>query len=205
LPLLGIRASERNQNRLSLHKLENQSLKNAWLHSSLVNYPSHQEWQILPTREEGWAGGQEGWRVADFPENQRFGLSSLLEEIRRYKGNFDKDDVQFSFNSDRYIFIHTFDGEFFSLRLGTRHGIPHVYFHRTYKGTEVRILSAAPLANGVVIETNNRVFLFTKERWTHLVDRDALSVRTFPSSHKFKNLVSIATEDGLYLVSVTPE
>jgi hypothetical protein len=200
-----LRTSEAPHDRLSLRKLEKQSLKSAWLLSSLVNYPSHREWDILPTREEGWAGGEEQWRVADFPETQRFGLASLLEEIRRHQPNFDKDDVQFSFNSDRYIFVHTFNGEFFSLRLGKRRGVPHVYFHRTYKGTGVRILSAAPLGTGVVIETNNRVFLFAREKWFPLVDRDAFSIRTFPTSHKFRNIVSIATEDGLYLVSAIPD
>ncbi len=200
-----VRTSEAPHAKLSLRKLEKQSLKSAWLLSSLVNYPSHREWDILPTREEGWAGGEEHWRVADFPETQRFGLSSLLEEIRRHSPNFDKDDVQFSFNSDRYIFVHTFDGEFFSLRLGKRRGVPHVYFHRTYKGTGVRILSAAPLGAGVVIETNNRVFLFARERWFPLVDRDVLSIRTFPTSQKFRNIVSIATDDGLYLVSAIPD
>jgi hypothetical protein len=200
-----VRTSEAHNDRIFLRKYEKQSLKNAWLQWSLVNYPSHQEWEILPAREEGWADGEERWRVADFPENRRFGLSSLLQEIRLKQPNFDRDDVQFSFNSDRYIFVHTFGGEFFSLRLSKRQGNSRVYFHRTYKGTSVRILSAAPLGSGVVIETKDRVFLFAQERWFHLIDRDVLSVRTFPSSQRFRNIVSIATEDGLHLVSVTAE
>jgi hypothetical protein len=200
-----VRASEAPSSRLSLRKLQHQSLKNAWLRSSLVNYPSHRDWEILPTTEEGWSDGEHRWRVVDFPPNNRFGLSSLMDEIRQKKPDFDQDDVQFSFNSDRYIFIHTFAGEFFSLRLGKRLGVSRVYFHQTYKGTGVRILSAAPLGDGIVIETQNRVFLFARERWFHLVDRDVLSVRTFQSSRKFRNIASIATEDGLHLVSVKPD
>ncbi|HKD83593.1 MAG TPA: hypothetical protein VKB58_02505 [Terriglobales bacterium] len=201
-----LKESEDPHEKVPLRKIEEQSLKSAWLLRSLVNYPSHREWNILGTREEEWAGGgEERWRAIGFPEDQRFGLSSLLHIIRQHQPDFNLNDVQFSFNSDRYIFVHTFGGEFFSLRLGHRHGEPKIYFHRTYKGTGVRILSATPLDTGLAIETNHRVFLFTKEHWIPLVDRDVLSVRTFPSSQRFRNIISIATEDGLYLISALPD
>jgi hypothetical protein len=195
---------ESDSDRVSLQKIEDHSLKNAWLQSSLINYPSHRDWDVISTRQEVWAGGAERVRVTDFPVHARFGLDSLIGEIRRYEPRFQKEDVQFSFNSERYIFVHTFAGDFFSLRLGQRQGVPHVFFHRTYKGTDVRILSAAATAAGIVIETNKKVFLFYKERWFPLVNQEALSVRGFPRSLVFRDIVSICTEKGLHLIAAVP-
>ncbi len=199
------RTSDVQNEKIQLKRIDKESMKTAWLYSSLVNYPNHRMWEILPAREELWAGGDEHWRVAEFPVAERFSLSSLVTLIQTHNPEFSEDDVQFSFNSDRYIFIHTFRGDFFSLRLGKRNGLPRVFFHRTYKGTGVRILGASPLGNGVVIETNNRVFLFANEQWFQLHDGEVLSVRTYPTSLKFRNVISIATEEGLHLISSVPE
>lgn len=65
-----------------------------------------------------------------------------------------------------------------------------------------RILDAKPSALGLVVETMNSVQLFTDDAWLPLLDSPALSVRTFPRSRRYRNLVSVVTEEGLFLIGL---
>lgn len=107
------------------------------------------------------------------------------------------------------IFIHTTDGHFYSL------GMLHpeleesagdigekVRFTKTYKGANVRILSVNSTGLGLVIETDNQVLLFAQNEWFHVFESEVLSVRTFPRSKRFRNIVIITNEEGIWIISL---
>jgi len=119
---------------------------------------------------------------------------------------FDANLVQYIFNSDKVVFIFTFDGHFFALDVKARKtGPPKLRFTHTYKGADTRILSAAPTKLGAVLETDDRVLHFANGDWTTLLNSPALSVRTFPQAKNFHNLISVTSEEGVYLIAVYDE
>jgi hypothetical protein len=128
----------------------------------------------------------------------------LLSEIKTHTPDvFDADLIQYIFNSDKVVFIFTFDGHFFALDMKARKlGPPQLRFNHTYKGADTRILSAAATKLGVVLETDHRIWHFVNGDWTPVLDSRAISVRTFPNAKNSHNLISVTTEDGVYLVGM---
>jgi hypothetical protein len=109
-------------------------------------------------------------------------------------------------DSNRVLFVHTYEGQFFSIGLkATRRGQLSLQFKKTYKGAGTRILDAQPLLNGVVLETDSRVFAFLNGVWKTLAETEVLTIRTFPRSRNYKNLVVITTQAGVFLISVFDE
>ena len=74
--------------------------------------------------------------------------------------------------------------------------------HKSYKGQENQILSVHQVNMGSVIESFNTIWLFSHEKWTPLVKDKAISVRTFPQSKRYQNLVSVTTEKGIFLLGL---
>lgn len=139
---------------------------------------------------------------------ERFPLhNNLLAEIKKHaQDEFDPKLIQHIFNSEKVVFISTVDGHFFALDVKKQKvGLPHLQFSHTFKGAGTRILSAAATKLGAVIETDDRVWHFADGERTPVLQLPALSVRTFPLSKNFHNLISITTEQGIFLVGVFDE
>ncbi len=187
---------------------EDKSVKARWFSNGIINYKTVIEPNLLGIRKtrsrEPLADDQGDLVVAAIGEEHIPLQQQLLSEIRSHTPElFDSDLIQYIFNSDKVVFIFTFDGHFFALDVKTRKASPpQVQFVHTYKGAGTRILSAATTKLGAVLETDNRIWHFANGEWTSILDVRALSVRTFPNSKNFHNLISVTTEDGVYLVGM---
>jgi hypothetical protein len=129
----------------------------------------------------------------------------MLEHIMK-KNQLSQDDIQYVFNSDRIVFVHTYRGEFFAARIKeSRQGEFVVKFDKSYKGTKSRILSAIAVQHGIVVETDTSVFFYKNEEWYQLIDQPVLSVRTYQGSKRYQNLISVTTEEGVYIFALFDE
>lgn len=189
-------------------RAEDKSIRARWLANGIINYKTVTDPNLLAVKK-----ARPRDRLADEPGDlvvtsigeERIPLQEhLLSEIRKHIPNvFDASLIQYIFNSDRVVFIFTFDGHFFALDVkGRKAGPPQLLFSHTYKGAGTRILSAASTKLGAVLETDHRVLHFANGDWTDVLDSPALSVRTFPYAKNFHNLVSVTTEQGTYLVGI---
>jgi hypothetical protein len=62
------------------------------------------------------------------------------------------------------------------------------------------------MASGsVIIEADDRVFHLSDNAWHTLLQGEAISVRSFPRSKRFQNIVSITCEEGIHLISAVDE
>jgi len=189
-------------------RAEDTSIRARWLASGIVNYKTATEPDLLgirKARSRERRSEDDGSLVVTSIGEDRFPLQErLLSEIRSHSpGVFDAGLIQYIFNSDKVVFIFTFDGHFFALDVKSRRvGPPLLRFNHTFKGAETRILSAAATKLGVVLETDHRVLHFANGEWTSVIESSALSVRTFPNAKNFHNLIAITTEQGVYLVGM---
>jgi len=190
---------------------EDKSVRARWLSNGIINYKTAIDPNLLGIRKtrsrEPLADDQDdqGNLVVAAIGEERTPLQQLLmSEIRSHTPDvFDADLIQYIFNSDKVVFIFTFDGHFFALDMKARKvGPPQLRFNHTYKGADTRILSAAATKLGVVLETDHRVWHFANGEWTRVLDSRAISVRTFPNAKNSHNIISVTTEDGVYLVGL---
>ena len=126
--------------------------------------------------------------------------------VIRDQYNVQIESIQFTYNSNSVIFIHTFDGNFYSLGIKTpKEGRPQLTFRRTYKGSGTRIVSAHSTSVGLVVETDHRVLLFAHHDWFPIHESEAISVRTFPRSRRYRNTIVITTEEGILIAGLFDE
>lgn len=187
---------------------EDKSVRARWLSNGIINYKTAINPDLLGIRKtrsrEPLADDQDDFVVAAIGEECTPLQQLLVSEIKSHTPDvFDADLIQYIFNSDKVVFIFTFDGHFFALDMKARKaGPPQIRFSHTYKGADTRILSAAATKLGVVLETDHRVWHFANGEWTSVLDSRAISVRTFPNAKNSHNLISVTTEDGVYLVGM---
>jgi hypothetical protein len=187
---------------------EDKSVRARWLSNGIINYKTAIDPNLLgikKTRSRERLSDDQGDLIVTAIGEERIPLLQyLLSEIRSHTPDVsDANLIQYIFNSDRVVFLFTFNGHFFAPDVKARKvGPPDLRFSHTYKGAGTRILSAAATKLGAVLETDDRVLHFADGEWNSVLNSPAISVRTFPNAKNFHNLISVTTEDGVYLVGM---
>jgi hypothetical protein len=194
-------------------QVADRSLRTAWVDHSLMNYPTYTEPFLHPTSYErvqtkntaDLAKYENEATVLTQVNEKQISLSNLFQVIQeREKRSIPPDSIQYVYNSNKDFFVHTRDGSFFSVRMqySPKDSEPKFRYSRTDKGDNVRILSVNTTKVGLVIETDYTIFLFSNGEWFHILDAEVLTVRTFPRSKRFQNMVAITTEEGIWLIGL---
>lgn len=190
------------KNGKNMQRMASYSLRTGWMYYNLINYENYVDLEVF----KGKIGSSDATEVSrgkniitelEKVENTDF---ATIPEFENY--HLSVDNVQYSFNSANQIYYHTYSGTLFSWFN------PHLYgeAHRTSRwrqldGPGSRILSASHTRAGMVVETDNHVLMLANDQWTKLVSGPVLSVRTYLASKRFKNLISIVAEDGIWLIT----
>jgi hypothetical protein len=188
----------------NMKKVANKSIRSLWSNYDLVNYSSPTSLSLLKSTVEKQTIDSSAFEKALLTEigTESIDLEYILESINIDTGN-DLDTIQFVYNSANTIFVHTTEGTFYSIGIRkVSDDRPKVSFTRTYKGRDTQVLSMNSCSSGMIVETNNTVWLFSNREWFPIVESEVLSVRTFLRSKRYKNLVLITNEEGLFITSV---
>lgn len=184
---------------IKLH-LANKSLKTAWIDQGIVNYPSHDHPYIFKSSfEKKSVGVEREGKILTSVSNVSTDLGGLLETTR-----FQKETIRLAYNANNKLFISTVDGKFFTVPL--KH-LKNDSFELGNSKRSEEVISGVLTVNqcktGAVIETSERIILVSEKEGKvfPLSEFGAISVRTFPRSRRFQNLITIVNEDGLFLVS----
>ena len=105
------------------------------------------------------------------------------------------------FATTRRVFVPLSDGEMLQFPIAEKdrfaHGTPRPLRH---EGPGSRILSMTTAAGQIIAECRADVRLFSNRRWTTLFDGPTFSVRGYPNSKWYRNLVTIVATDHVQLV-----
>lgn len=191
---------------LRMRRVAEKSLRTNWLSSDLVNYSTATQPVLLRSKLEKVRKSsmteEHERRVITEIGGRRTDLYYLFEALQS-KFRFRMESIQFVYNSTSVFFVHTIEGNFYSVGVKrSSQSDPKLSFTKTYKGAGTRILSVNPTNLGLVVEIDHRVLLFANQEWYPIIESEAISVRTFPRSRRFKNLVAITLEDGVLLVGL---
>lgn len=182
-----------------VRQIASESLRSSWMHHDLVNYAG----PSIPQFLSGERTGESSRSIIQLRE-QLVPLNDLLSEATLERGIRDE-DIQFSFNSNKLMFVHSFDGHFFAIEVKRRGGMLRPRITETFKGSQTHILSAETFRSGTAIETDERVFLFRNGNWDSLLEDEVISLRTFPDQRQFQDVVLTVTEEGIMLINVFDE
>lgn len=183
-------------------ELSDKSSRTSWIRTDLMNYPTSSAVELLRGKSTGLRSPNR--KIVELRKEQ-VPLDNVLDEVRREHG-VSVNNIQYVFNSERSMFFHTFDGHFFSVELKwNRDQVPVAKLSHAFKGSQARILSTQLCDPGLVIETMDRLFLFSSGSWHELLEAEVISVRTFQSAAQYKNLILVVTESGLYVMSAFDE
>ena len=190
-----------------MRQTADRSLRASWYGTDLVNYEGPTEVALLHgTVEEvsvdlGWIEGERKL-VTRFsaPSDD---LNDLVRELETQR-EVPMDDVQFVWNSSRAFFINTHEHGFFTAYRKVTPDTEEVRLTR-HGATDGRVVAVHPFARGWVVETDFRAYVLTGGRLIELVDQEPLSVRTFEGSKRFRRLVAVTVETGIYLLSAIDE
>jgi hypothetical protein len=187
-------------------KITERSVRTSWVDSGIANYASNFNVDLYQTTRNKVTQSLEGDRqLATDVTGSGANLGYHIKEtLRQY--SVVEHSIQYSFNNGRFFFVHTHDAKFycFEMRKNSKGDI-NVCFTKTQKAEKSRILSAHPIKDGLILETDDRVFLFSQDQWITIYNGPVLSVRTFVKSRRFQNLVAITHEEGVDLFCIVNE
>ncbi|WP_157619652.1 hypothetical protein [Skermanella stibiiresistens] len=187
-------------------KIADKSVRTSWVDSGIANYASNSNVDLYQTTRSKVSKSVEGDKqLATDVSGSGAGLGYFIKETLR-QHDVVENSIQYYFNNNRFFFVHTYDGKFycFETRKNPKGDI-NIFFTRTQKAEQSRILSAHPVKEGLIIETDDRVFLFSEDRWWTIFEGPVISVRTFRKSKRFQNLVAITHEEGVEVISIIDE
>jgi hypothetical protein len=189
------------------YPLADKSRRTSWLGPHIVNYSDHNRLNLFKSSSEQTAEAESEGKVLTAIESKGQDLSYLFEEAQaRY--NIPMEEIQFTFNSNTRLFLHTNTGLLHSIQLSSPDNDGKIRLGKDEKSKESigRILSINSTKLGPVVETSDRVALVGKNgQFFTLSEAGALMVRTFPNSKRFRNLVAITDESGVFLVGLFDE
>ena len=186
------------------YALAHKSCRTSWLDSNIVNYSDHNHLDLFKSSSEQTTHKEGEGKVLTAIESKSQDLSYLFDNAQNMYDIL-KDEIQFTFNSNNGLFLHTNTGFLHSIGLNSPDNNGIVRLGRDEKSKEPigRILSINSTKLGPVVETSNRVTLVGKNgQLFTLYESGALTVKTFPNSKRFRHLVAITDQCGVFLVSL---
>lgn len=190
-----------------MQTLANKSLKTSWIGLDIVNYSGYDHLALFKSNSEKTQVKLEPeGRVLVGIDSNGQDLSYLFEAVQaRY--NIPTEEIQFTFNSNNRLFLHTDAGLLHSIQIHAENDIIQLGKGKMSKEAINRILSINSTKLGPVIETSDRVALVLDKNGQifTLSESGALVVRTFPRSKRFQSMVAIVDENGVWLVSLFDE
>jgi hypothetical protein len=185
------------------------SLRTNWLGLDVVNYPTAVSPTLLrsivsnASKEisDEYDSKQRGRIVTDI-QDKELKLDSLFSNLESYR-EFNLDNIQFISNSSSALFINTYDSGLFALGLNKE---THTFnYANKYEGMNEIVSSLHTIriiGGGTIFETEEKVLLFAKRKFIPIFDDEVISIRTFPNSLHYNNIVSITTSEKILLISI---
>lgn len=189
------------------------SLRTGWSQFDLLNYETNSTFtyyvnQIIREEKRPFHYSE----MDEMPEKrhiEQIGVSMKQPEEMNLPESLSLDHVAYCFNSKSSTFWFMESGEFYRVNFRKDPNKPINLSSNAYKilGFPIKDelpYSACLFAYGTVIEFFDKVVLVRNNQISMLEEKPAISVRTFPTSRRYKRLICITREDGIALHSIFP-
>jgi len=184
--------------RPSLKQTAKKSMLSRWIGPDVINYPDYDDPVFLKSD------------IQKSPDvkYQQIEVAEIGVEEYQLKSGFGKriktvaaGSIDFTFNTEYALFIHTRDNDLFSL--GIRHNPeepPELTTLRSFGKLSEQILSAHFCRSGQIVESFDRVLVLTRDEKRELVASRGKSIRTYNRSAQFQDVVTVTANDGVHVI-----
>lgn len=193
------------------------SLRTGWTGYDVINYETQRDFNYLKNdyakdekRRYLYSSGDEG--------SKKIRINKIAEETIPMDELFsnieiDLNDIIYSFNSTKSCFFFLKDGRFVNSYWNKYYGqnknikLRSVLHDLPKNNGSKKInkpISSHIVPNGCVIEFIDKVILIHDKKKIILEDSGVTSIRTFPASIRYRNLISIFDGEGISIHSIPP-
>ncbi len=191
------------------------SIRTGWSGYDIINYDKQNDFQYFVNETEKienkltyskFDENSERRRITDFGSS-KYDLSSLL--------NFsliEKSQINYCFNSSTSGFFFMKDGSFININLKKPKNRQLYFVSRknnlpTLKNENAKFLkplSTSIVPEGCVVEYYDKVVLYQNSKAKIIETSPSINVRTYPSSKRYRNLISVTKDNEITIHSIFP-
>lgn len=197
--------------------VQEHSLRSGWSGYDLINYTAQNSFDYLKTSYERnldrkflfSAGDEDSQKIwIDKIGDESISMAEVFENT-----GIDLNDIVYTFNSSESCFMFLKNGSFIHSYLNKNHNNDgdvklRARIHDLPKNKESNTvnkpISTKIVPNGCVIEYFDKVILIQNNRKILLEDKGITSIKTYPSSIRYRNLITIFDGDSLSIHSLFP-
>lgn len=191
------------------------SIRTGWSGYDVVNYEKQNDFEYFANETERIDKKPSYSKFDEYSERRRitefgaskYGLSELLVNSK-----IEKQQINYCFNSSTSGFFFMKDGSFININLNKPKD-KQVYFvsrnNDLPKLTNCNSEFLAPISTsiipkGCVVEYFDKVILYQNSKAKLIETSPSINVRTYPSSKRYRNLISVTKEKEITIHSIFP-
>lgn len=191
------------------------SIRTGWSGYDVVNYDKQNDFEYFVNETENIEKKPNYSKFDEYSERRRitefgsskYGLSTLLAN-----SNIEKDQINYCFNSSTSGFFFMKDGSFLNVNLNKPKDKQLYFVSRNNELPALKNGSAkflAPISTsivpeGCVVEYFDKVVLYQNSKAKIIETSPSINVRTYPSSKRYRNLISVTKEREISIHSIFP-
>lgn len=195
--------------------IRKESLRTGWNGYNVVNYSTQNNFDLLLTEREQVKERTFLYSAAD-EDSKKIKITGIGEE----SFNMDEvlslhsdliDNIKYVFNAPKSCYFFLKNGEFINIFFNKyqNRNLLSRKIYDTWKPDSAntrnsKIISANAIKDGCVVEYDDSVILIKGHQEIPLKTNPVLSVRTYATSIRYKNIISIVDRNGIDLYSVFP-
>lgn len=206
-----------SSNRLKVNEksVSKKSIRTGWSGYDVINYDKQNDFEYYVNETEKieekptyskFDENTERRRITDFGSS-KYDLSTLLTH-----STIEKKQINYCFNSSSSGFFFMKDGGFININLNKPKDKQLYFVSRnqalpTLKNGNANFLkplSTSIVPEGCVVEYFDKVVLYQNSRAKIIETSPAINVRTYPSSKRYRNLISVTKEREITIHSIFP-
>lgn len=182
------------------HDNKTKSIRTGWFQDNLINYTAQNEIDILKVKRDKQM-------INSTPRTLAIGFDNTSDEIFDIH-SMDKYKALYLYNTSRAFIMQTENKEIVYLDTYKSRDTDNISVKQsfTYQSRlNEQIISIQPINDYFIMEYYDSVKLLARNSLVELVEGKALSIKTYPKAKLYKNLVTIVTEEGIYIISIIDE
>ena len=191
------------------------SIRTGWSNYDVINYEEHNSFEYFVNETTNIDNKPKYSKFDEQVERRRiteFGRSTFgMAQLMEYS-NLKVEDVSYCFNSSTSGFFFTKDGQFINININKEnkqdlyftsrnHQLPNL---ENQKKQFTRPMSSSIVPKGCVIEYFDKVVLYHNGKAKIIETNASINVRTYPSSIRYKNLITITKDEEVSIHSIYP-
>lgn len=205
----------KNKLEVNMKPVAKKSIRTGWSSYDVINYEEHNNFEYFVNETAGIENKPAYSKFDEYTERRRitefgkskYGMSQLLEH-----SELKLDDISYCFNSSSSGFFFTKDGRFVNINLNKENKGDLYFTSKTHLlpnlGNSVKLLkrpvSTSIVPKGCVVEYFDKVVLYQNAKAKIIETSPSINVRTYPSSIRYRNLISVTKDDEVSIHSIYP-